>query len=213
MEDKKLIKKCIRILIFIITIWIFWEIVENIFKNEIAFFDNCVYCYLLKFENPILTVILKMFTTIGSGFVLIPICILSYFILKDRLKAICISANFISIVLLNFILKNMFGRPRPDQYRLVKASGYSFPSGHSMVSMAFYGFFIYLIFKNVKNKKLKWIYSSLLSIMIIFIGISRIYLGVHYASDVVGGFIISISYLLIFTEIYKIISKNKVKNI
>ena len=67
-----------------------------------------------------------------------------------------------------------------------------------MISMAFYGYLIYLIYKYVKNKYVKWTSMVLLSILICSIGISRIYLGVHYTSDVLGGFLVSISYLILF---------------
>ena len=70
-----------------------------------------------------------------------------------------------------------------------------------MISMAFYGYIIYLIYKYVKNKYIKWISIVLLSILICSIGISRIYLGVHYTSDVLGGFLISLSYLIVYTLI------------
>ena len=70
-----------------------------------------------------------------------------------------------------------------------------------MISMAFYGYLIYLIYKYVKNKYIKWISIILLSILICVIGISRIYLGVHYTSDVLGGFLISISYLIIYISV------------
>lgn len=81
--------------------------------------------------------------------------------------------------------------------------GYSFPSGHSMISAAFYGFLIYLIYKKVKNKKFKITLIIVLSILIVSIGISRIYLGVHYTSDVLAGFTVSVSYLIIYTSIVK----------
>ena len=67
-----------------------------------------------------------------------------------------------------------------------------------MVSMAFYGYLIYLIYKYVKNKYIKWGLITLLSILIVSIGTSRIYLGVHYTSDVLGGFLIAVSYLIIY---------------
>ena len=89
-------------------------------------------------------------------------------------------------------------RPRPTEHRIIDESGYSFPSGHSMVSAAFYGFLIYLIYKNVKNKYLKWGLITILSLLVFLIGVSRIYLGVHYTSDVLAGFLVAISYLIIF---------------
>ena len=102
------------------------------------------------------------------------------------------------ITILNQLLKRILQRPRPTEYRIIEETGYSFPSGHSMISMAFYGYLIYLIYKYVKNKYIKWISIVLLSILICAVGISRIYLGVHYTSDVLGGFLISISYLIIY---------------
>ena len=104
-------------------------------------------------------------------------------------------------VVLNYIIKHIIRRSRPVGFRLVKQGGYSFPSGHTMVSVAFYGFLIYLIYKRVKNKYLKITLITLLSILIFMIGCSRIYLGVHYTSDVLAGFSLSIAYLIIYISI------------
>ena len=71
-----------------------------------------------------------------------------------------------------------------------------------MMSMAFYGMLIFLIFKYVKNTALKWTLIVILTILLSTIGITRIYLGVHYPSDVIGGFLVSLTYLFILTEIY-----------
>lgn len=88
-------------------------------------------------------------------------------------------------------------------------NGYSLPSGHSMVSMAFYGYLIYLIYRHINNKYIKWSLITLLSLLIISIGISRIYLGVHYTSDVLAGFLVAISYLIIYINIINRIIENK----
>ena len=122
-------------------------------------------------------------------------------LIKNKKIGLSIILNLIVITGLNQILKYILQRPRPTEYRLIEETGFSFPSGHSMVSMAFYGYLIYLIYKYVKNKDLKWISIVLLSILICSIGISRIYLGVHYTSDVLGGFLISLSYLIVYTLI------------
>ena len=119
-------------------------------------------------------------------------------VIKNKKIGLSILTNLAIITILNQLLKRILQRSRSTEYRIIEESGYSFPSGHSMISMAFYGYLIYLIYKYVENKNVKWILISLLSVLICFIGISRIYLGVHYTSDVLGGFLISISYLVIY---------------
>ena len=121
--------------------------------------------------------------------------------IKNKKIRLSIFSNLVIITILNQLLKRILQRPRPTEYRIIEETGYSFPSGHSMISMAFYGYLIYLIYKYVKNKYIKWISIILLSILICVIGISRIYLGVHYTSDVLGGFLISISYLIIYISV------------
>ena len=116
--------------------------------------------------------------------------------------------NLILVVVLNQITKFLFQRSRPlESNWLVSEIGYSFPSGHSSVSMAFYGFLIYLVCMNFKNKKLKYFLTILLSLIILFVGISRVYLGVHYLSDVLAGFLFSIVYLIVFVYFYQRIMK------
>jgi len=197
------LKKNIRWIVLIIFTIILIEIVENLFQNEIHVFDNVVYYYISKAINPIMTVIAKIITTIGSAYVIIPVWIISIIAFRKKKESKYIFVNLGLIFIVNQLLKMIIARPRPEGLRIVEESGYSFPSGHSMVSMAFYGLFAYLIYKNVKNKYLKWISITALIIMITLIGLSRIYLGVHYASDVIAGFCISICYLMIFTKIIK----------
>ena len=133
---------------------------------------------------------------------MIILTILLLVVLKNKKVGLSICTNLVVVTILNQLLKRLLQRPRPTEFRIIEENGYSFPSGHSMVSMAFYGYLIYLIYRFVKNKYLKWISIVLLSLLICLIGISRIYLGVHYTSDVLGGFLISISYLVIYISVF-----------
>ena len=148
------------------------------------------------------TPIAKFITNFGGAIFLIILTILLIVVLKNKKVGLSICINLVVVTILNQLLKRLLQRPRPTEFRIIEETGYSFPSGHSMVSMAFYGYLIYLIYRFVKNKYLKWISIVLLSLLICLIGISRIYLGVHYTSDVLGGFLISISYLVIYISAF-----------
>ena len=137
--------------------------------------------------------------------------IVLFILIKNRKIGLSIFSNLVIITVLNQLLKNILQRPRPTEYRIIEETGYSFPSGHSMISMAFYGYIIYLIYNNIKNKYLKTALISILSLLIVMIGISRIYLGVHYTSDVCAGFLVSISYLIIYINFANKIIMNKEK--
>ncbi len=197
------IRKNLRWIILLLCIVVFWEILENIFQNEIGQFDNIIYSFVSQHITPMTTTIFKIITNLGGAIVILVVTLCILLFVKDKKYGIYVTINLVVITLINQILKNIIQRPRPTEFRIIDEVGYSFPSGHSMVSMAFYGFLIYLTYKNVQNKYLKWISCIILSILIILIGISRIYLGVHYASDVIGGFCFSIGYLIIFTKIIK----------
>ena len=101
------------------------------------------------------------------------------------------------------MLKRILRRPRPTEFRIVEETGYSFPSGHSITSMVFYGYLVYLTYKYINNKKIKIPLIIFLILLIPTIGLSRIYLGVHYASDVLCGFLLGIIYLILFISISK----------
>ena len=188
---------------FLISISIFIVLLILLLTNNISFFDNFIYSIIIYFKNNLLTKINKIFTFFCSVKFIIGITLLLLLLIRDNKNRLYILCNLGGVVIINQLLKNVIRRPRPNDINLIRENGFSFPSGHSMVSMAFYGFLIYLICKSKLNKETKVLLSLLLSILILFIGISRIYLGVHYASDVVAGFSLSIAYLIISTYIYE----------
>lgn len=172
--------------------------------------DENAYSLIISLMSKNMTATMMFISYLGSAATLITLTIAFIILLKNRRISAYIALNLVLVFLLNRILKLIIGRPRPSVLRLVVEDGYSFPSGHSMVSMGFYGFLIYLIWVNIKNKKIKYPLVVFLSLLILFIGISRIYLGVHYFTDVIGGFIIAILYLIIFIKfLYK--GNNKMK--
>lgn len=197
---KKILNKNYKWIILFLCVVLFLAILQNVFYDEQLVLDSIFYNLVVQnMRTPILTTILIIITNLGSAITLISLAILSIILIKNKKIGLCISLNLIISTLLNVILKNIVQRPRPEGYRLIDESGYSFPSGHSMVNTAFYGLLIYLVLRNVKNSKLKYTLVGLISLLIIGIGFSRIYLGVHYASDVLAGFLISIAYLVVFT--------------
>lgn len=148
--------------------------------------------------------IMKFITTFGSTLVIITGILCVAILIKNKKYFIIFAlANLIG-VLLNNLLKIIIQRPRPSEtIVLAVESSYSFPSGHSMMSMIFYGLLIYYTIKFINKKWIRNILVSILSTIILFVGISRIYLGVHYATDVLAGYIVGIIYLIIFTKICK----------
>lgn len=162
--------------------------------------DTTIYNLIIKLMSTTTTVFMTFASHLGSAVVLITLAISFLLLLKNKKDSRCIALNLTLVFLLNRILKFIIARPRPQILRLVPEGGYSFPSGHAMVSMGFYGFLIYLIYTKIKNKKVKYSLIIFLTLLILTIGISRIYLGVHYFTDVIGGFIIAIAYLHLFIK-------------
>lgn len=201
MKDKikEFITKNLKWIILFICLIGFLALAEDVFHKEIMNGDIIGYEIISKFLiSDFVTPIAKFITNFGGAIFLIVLTIVLFIVIKNKKIGVSIFSNLVIVTILNQLLKGILQRPRPTEYRIIEETGYSFPSGHSMVSMAFYGYFIYLIYKYVKNKYVKWISIILLSLLICLIGISRIYLGVHYTSDVLGGFLISISYLIIY---------------
>lgn len=199
---KNIFIKNYKWLICFICLFCFLLLAEDVFTKEIIQIDDIVYKFIAShFISNSLTPIVKIITFFGSATWIVIFTIILFVIIRNKRQNILLGTNLCIVTIINQILKHIFKRSRPTEFRIIDESGYSFPSGHSMVSMAFYGYLIYLVYKNIKNKYLKWILIVVLSILIVLIGISRIYLGVHYTSDVLGGYLLSVSYLVLFIHI------------
>ena len=198
----KIVRKHWKPIIFSLSILIFLVITNLLLKEQIHVFDNFIFSGIKKVRSEPLTVVFKFITFFCSTEFLLIATIAIMIFSKNKKRAFYIALNVLICFLLNQGLKHVFLRPRPEDINLITEGGYSFPSGHSMVSLAFYGLFIYIIYHMRLKKFKKNIYCILLALLTLLIGISRIYLGVHYASDVLAGFAISMAYLIIYIKLF-----------
>ena len=197
MKCKEYIKWFISIVCFVL----FLTLSISVCINSIFGFDNFFYKQISLLISDNMTFFVKIITNFGSAAMLISITLLIMLLFKNKRYGILTMINLAIVFGFNLFLKFIFARPRPMDINIIEESGYSFPSAHSMVSTAFYGFIIYLIITSSISKKHKTIYSLLLGLLIIFICLTRVYLGVHYMSDVLGGFLIAMSYLILFVTL------------
>jgi len=192
------------IFIVIICFLLFLILAKTVMSTEVIREDIQFYNFIrLHFMNDTMTKIVKVITQFGGTYVLLFLSVIFLLGLKDKKLSFSVCVNLVFISFFNLILKSIFQRPRPTQLPLIIENGYSFPSGHSMISMAFYGYLIYLTYQKVKNPYMKWGIITFLSLLILIIGLSRIYLGVHYLTDVLAGFFISFVYLYCYIRFTK----------
>lgn len=199
-----------KLLIYIsLPIFIIMTIITGkVIVGKELFIDKLAHDILVEsLRNPTMTTIMKTITKLSdtSYIILIALILTLLFLFKYKQRNVAkvIPCNLIVITLLNQSLKTIFQRERPFGHNLIEISGFSFPSGHAMVSMAFYGLLIYVIYHLVKKKVLRNTLITINILIIILIGISRVYLGVHYISDIIVGYSVSIIYLLLFTKLLR----------
>jgi len=151
--------------------------------------------------------IMSFITFLGTHLFLIPanLILIFYFLLvkKQNWFSIRVITIAISSLVLMLLLKQLFQRKRPLSPLLKAAKGLSFPSGHAIMAVTFYGLLIYILQHGLTIDWLKWVVTILVIVLIVLIGFSRIYLRVHYASDVAAGFIIGLLWLLISLAVLK----------
>lgn len=181
-EMKKWIKVALPVFFLVTVVALF------VFFNVAYFIDDFIYDHLYFHDTIIL--IMKGFTFLSEPYfiLLFFLCYFLFCLKKKRFR------DFYTLLLLVFIgvimvggMKQIIRRNRPTIAQLIPISDFSFPSGHAFMSMLIYGYFIYQIYHSVKSNY-KWIWISLFSFIIISVGFSRIYLGVHYTTDVLCGY-------------------------
>ena len=198
MKDKKNIVIIVLSLLFVILcILVKLDLLSNI--------DESVYKFITSNMNNTTTNIYKVITFFGSTIFMVGLCVLLlvlFIILKKNIYGYIISGTLIFSTIMNNVIKVIIRRERPI-YMIVRETTFSFPSGHTMASVSMYGILIYLINKSNTNKKLKIILSIILGMIPLMVATSRIYLGAHYFSDILGAIMLATIVLLISTKYIK----------
>lgn len=191
---KGILNKKYILLIFLIILFIIDAVL--VINNQVGWFDNTIYNAVRSINNSFFDQYFNFFTILGNPVsIIILLVVLNIFL--SRKDAIMCDILSITSVITNTIIKNIVRRDRPNVLRLVSEHGFSFPSGHSMISLTLYGYLFYISFTKIKNNKLRIITSIMLLFLIVNICISRIYVGVHYSSDVLGGVLLGLFELIL----------------
>ena len=161
------------------------------------YIDNLVLNFIYSSREPFLTNIMHFVSFLGGEFTLFSSTLITTILVFKKRKK---EAVFFALVVLfghifNNVLKQVLKIPRPDIDPIDISGSYSFPSGHAMNSFIFYGLLAYFIFHFTRNRRLSVLVATFSIIVILLIGFSRLYLGVHYPSDVIGGFILGFWWL------------------
>ena len=203
------------ILAFILSLSIVIFFIKRIFFVKKDAFDFRVFTYLGNYVSEANTNFMLGITWLGSQYFLIPAYVLLmfyfFFIRRNKWLGIKIAAVSLSSLIVMFSLKMLFKRPRPLMPLLKEVEGLSFPSGHAFMSFSFFGLLIYIIHKELRTRWIKYILILFLTCTMLLVGLSRIYLRVHYASDVIAGFCMGFMWMVISLTVLHFIEKDKSK--
>jgi undecaprenyl-diphosphatase len=187
-------------LVFIISVVLFHIIADEMVLENENQLDRLVFNDFSAITNPRMTQVMLVITFFGSSTFLLPaylLLIIAFLFSKRKRLSLDIAAYGIISTIILFSLKSIFHRHRPPDPLVHFVNGFSFPSGHAFSSFVFFGLLIYIIWRTTMKKASKWAFSILFFFFATAIAISRVYLHVHYASDVVAGFCLCMAWLCI----------------
>lgn len=199
---KDIVLKRKRILIIGACIILFIELLDDVLEGDLMTLDLLAKAFFVEnLRADWLTPIMESISALATPVSLLVLLLVIVAFAPGKRPGMFCTVNLVLVVLLNVLLKELVQRPRPEDINLVVETGFSFPSGHSMVAMAFFGLLVWLVWHYEKDRTMRLACCAGFSLIILLIGISRIYLGVHYASDVLAGFCISLAWLAMYTSV------------
>lgn len=193
-------------ILFLVSFFVFYRIADEAVLEKETGFDEAIIAFRVKHAGPLLVRVMEYITFFGSSLFLLPAyCVLLvYFLLKKQYHfSVLIAFTGLATVALTQALKRLFHRERPTGPLIERLTNYSFPSGHAFSSFIFCSILSYLIWKSKLRPVWKWIIIILLLLLSFAIGVSRIVLNVHFATDVIGGYCLAIMWLILFFVVFR----------
>ena len=208
------LKLAVVIGLFLLTLFLFLRIADEVVLEHENAFDDRVFKLIAGYTSPFATRIMLFFTFFGSTYFQFPAWILLtayYLFIKHKTRvSINIAAIGLSSFILLFALKGLFKRARPMDPLIEKVKHFSFPSGHSFSGFTFFGVVIYIIWQTKIQKSWKWILSVTAFLFACMIAFSRVYLHVHFITDIIAGFCLSVVWLSLSFIIFQWIDRKTI---
>lgn len=190
------------LLTLLTTTFLFLEMGEEVLEQETFMIDQTAQNIVSALNTDILQSIMGLITEAGSvtwltvGAAVITVYLL-FFSSFSRWNAVYFAVNMIGISIITTVFKNLFSRQRPEVLAAYDGTGFSFPSGHATGAVTFYGFLAYLVIRSTLATAWKWLLGTLLTLAALLVAVSRMFLDVHYFTDVIAGISVGLFWLLI----------------
>lgn len=193
-------KQTIRLWIAIPAALLFLTVVILVFVRHNTLPDDTVFAFIGPYRSTGFTDIMNFISFYGNHNFLVPanlLLVIYFFVKKNKQLALLTLLIALSSLGLMSLIKNLVERHRPDAPLVAGVTNYSFPSGHAFMSVAFYGLLIWLALTYMTNQWKQRLFILFLLVLMLTIGFSRIYLRLHYTTDVVAGFCLGTIWLLL----------------
>lgn len=192
-QPRTLVEKLalVGLLAAVLSLYLFAKLASEVREGDTISFDNAVRTWVHQFASPGMTLAMQAISLLGYDVLLLELVIaMAVFLrLRWRRAAAWLAVTMAGAVALDMALKHAFHRHRPTPFFGDAPHSYSFPSGHAVASFCFYGVLAGLIADRVERLSLRIAVGFVAAVLVLAIGISRIYLGVHYPSDVIAGYL------------------------
>lgn len=209
--DKRKLSYYSILFIMIATVIIIW--IFKIMNDTLPYLDQWTRGFVESVQETKLFSVARLITELGSASFLIPFTVIMGIVLwilfQDFLPALIFSGGILVSHIINLLIKALVARERPRLDVGANAEGYSFPSGHAMISIVCYGLLLYVLMKKIKSTKVSIMVQLSFSLLIALIGMSRVIINVHYSTDVLAGFIIGSILLLGFIKVYEYFNRRR----